>query len=405
MNVTCRASICILLCFSFPLSARAEGLGSALLGGGWWLDMRIRTELADQEDLPRTASAHTLRSRAGYATGVYQGLAALVEFEHVFHLGPERFNNGNKPASHYPLVPDPDTAELNQAALRYDGPWGVSAILGRQRIVYDNERFIGDAGFRQNMQTFDAVALISRALPKTELRYTYIDRANRAFGRESAFGDWEMEGHAASAAWLGWSAGKLSGYGYFFDIDERPDLSSRTYGARWDARGPEVAGGWKLAYVLEAAIQSDYGGRQGNFDKGYYLLQPSLAKGPFTLTAAYEVLEGDGRNAFTTPLATLHKFQGFTDVLDIPPPGGVRDLMADINYQSAHVRPFDVIRIWGGAHHFSSDDGGGKYGQEYYAALGLTFRGVYGEIKAAAYRADGFGADTRKLWISLAKKI
>ena len=118
-----------------------------------------------------------------------------------------------------------------------------------------------------------------------------------------------------------------------------------------------------------------------------------------------EVAPGDDARGFTTPLATLHKFQGFTDVLDIPPPGGVRDLMADINYQSAHIQPFDVVRIWGGAHHFSSDDGGGEYGREYYAAMGINFRGVYGEIKAATYRAAGFGADTQKLWLSVAKNI
>ena len=404
MSVTCRVSICILSCFAFALPARAEGLADAILGGGWWLDLRTRTERVDQDNLPRNASAHTLRSRAGYATGVYEGLSSLIEFEHMFHLGTERFNNGNEPASPYPLVPDPDTAELNQAALRYDGPWGATVVLGRQRIVHDNERYIGDAGFRQNMQTFDAVSLISRALPRTEIRYEYIDRANRIFGRESSLGDWEMEGHAASAAWLGWAAGKLTGYGYFFDIDERPDLSSRTFGARWDAKAAPI-GGWKPAYVLEAAIQSDYGRRQDSFDESYFLIQPSLAKGPVTVTAGYEVLGGNGRNAFTTPLATLHKFQGFTDVLDIPPPGGVRDLMAEINYQSAHIQPFDVIRIWGGAHHFSADDGGGEYGREYYAALGVTFRGVYGEIKAASYGADGFGADTQKLWFSLAKKI
>ncbi len=374
----------------------------ALIQGGAWLDMRYRLERVDQATRPRDASAQTLRSRAGYATSIYHGLSALAEFEHVAHLGAERFNNGNSPGSNYPLVADPDTAELNQALLRYEGPLQSVMILGRQRIVHDNERFIGDAGFRQNMQTFDAIAFVNRALRATEIRYEYIARANRIFGRESSFGDWEMDGHAVSAAWQGWRAGKLTGYGYFFDIDERADLSSRTFGARWDARGLDM-GEWRFTYDAEAALQSEYGKFRGEYDAGYFLLQPSVENGPWRVTAGYEVLGGDGANAFTTPLATLHKFQGFTDVLDIPPPRGVRDVMGDINYQRTDIAPFEVVRIWGGAHHFSAADGGAAYGQEYYLAAAVTYLGAYAEIKLATYEADGFGADTQKLWLSVAR--
>ena len=374
----------------------------AVLGGGAWLDMRYRLEWVDDDTSPKNATANTLRSRAGYSTGAWNGASVLAEFEHITHLGSEQFNNGNEPASLYPRVTDPDTAELNQAALRYEGPAETVWVLGRQRIVHDNERFVGDAGFRQNMQTFDAVSLNSHLIPKTELRYEYIDRANRIFGRESAFGDWEMQGHAISAAWMGWRAGKLTGYGYFFDIDDRPDLSSRTGGMRWDG-APIGMRSWKFDYVIEAAQQSEHGNRPGEFDAGYALLQPSLSNGPLTFTAGYEILDGDGSNGFTTPFATLHKFQGFTDVLDIPPPGGVRDLMGDINYQRTDIAPFDVLRIWGGAHQFWSADNGAVYGQEYYLAAALSYRGTYAEIKAASYQADGFAADTQKFWLSVAK--
>ena len=184
MNLACQSCAVILILLSCGGSGRASEFGSALTGGGAWLDLRYRTELADQENLPRNASAHTLRSRAGYATGIYRGLSAMIEFEHIVHIGAERFNNGNERGSPFPPVTDPDTAELNQAALRYEGPLETTLIMGRQRIVHDNERFVGDAGFRQNMQTFDAVSVINRMIPKTELRYEYIARANRIFGRE-----------------------------------------------------------------------------------------------------------------------------------------------------------------------------------------------------------------------------
>ncbi|MFP5469197.1 MAG: hypothetical protein ACLGGZ_05585 [Alphaproteobacteria bacterium] len=404
MNLACRACATILILLSCGGSGRASEFGDALTGGGAWLDLRYRSEMVDHENLPRNAAAHTLRSRAGYATGIYRGLSAMAEYEYVFHIGAERFNNGNERGSPFALVADPDTAELNQAALRYEGQLETTLIMGRQRIVHDNERFVGDAGFRQNMQTFDAVSVINRTIPKTELRYEYIARANRIFGRESSFGDWEMDGHTMSAAWLGMRAGKLTGYGYLFDIDDRPDFSSQTYGVRWDAHGFDVQG-WRFDYVAETAWQSDYGNHRGDYDAGYFLLQPGIANGPFTFTLGYEVLGSDNATSFTTPLATLHKFQGFTDVLDIPPPDGVRDFMADINYQRTDVAPFEVVRLWGGWHHFSAVDGNDNYGQEYYVAGAMTARGIYTELKAATYQADGFGVDTQKLWLSVAREF
>ncbi len=402
LNFSCRLFTLIVIFSGFAAPACAGEFGGALTGGGAWLNLRYRLELADQENLPRNASAHTLRSRAGYATGIYRGLSALAEYEYVFHLGAERFNNGNERGSPYPGVFDPDTAELNQASLRYEGPLQTTLIVGRQRIVHDNERFVGDAGFRQNMQTFDAISLINRSIPKTELRYEYIARANRIFGRESAFGDWEMDGHAISAAWQGWRAGKLTGYGYLFDIDDRQDLSSRTFGVRWDAQAI-VLGGWRFDYAAEAAWQSDYGNHRGDYDAAYYMVQPSLSNGPLTLTAGYEVLGSDRGQGFTTPLATLHKFQGFTEIFNATPPGGVRDLTAIVNYERTGAAPFDVLRVWGGTHHFSASNGGNNYGQEYYAAAAVTYDGVYTEIKAATYEADNFGVDVQKLWLSVAK--
>ena len=315
LNFLCRYAAFMILGCGAANPAGASEFGDAVLGGGAWLDMRFRTELVDQENLPRNAAAHTLRSRAGYATGIYRGLSAMAEYEYIFHLGAERFNNGN-------------------------------------------ERFVGDVGFRQNMQTFDAVSVINRTIPKTELRYEYIARANRIFGRESSFGDWEMDGHAMSAAWQGTRAGKLTGYGYLFDIDDQPDLSSQTYGVRWDARGVDLRG-LTFKYAAEAAWQSDYSHHRGDYDAGYYLLQPSLSNGQLTLTAGYEVLGSGSGRGFTIPLAALHKFQGFTDVFTATPPKGVRDLMMDINYQRTDIAPFDVLRLWGGAHHFSASDGGG----------------------------------------------
>lgn len=63
---------------------------------------------------------------------------------------------------------DPECTEANQAYLQMKlGTF--TGIAGRQRVILDNARFIGNVGWRQNEQTYDAVTFKSAALPKTQL--------------------------------------------------------------------------------------------------------------------------------------------------------------------------------------------------------------------------------------------
>ena len=51
----------------------------------------------------------------------------------------------------------------------------------------------------------------------------------------------------------------------------------------------------------------------------------SPTTGIVTVKAAYESLEGNGARGFSTPLATLHAFQGWADVFLNTPADGVDD--------------------------------------------------------------------------------
>ena len=57
------------------------------------------------------------------------------------------------------------------------------------------------------------------------------------------------------------------------------------------------------------------------------LSRGSLSFGPLGFKAGYEVLEGapTGGLAFVTPLATLHKFQGWADKFLATPASGIED--------------------------------------------------------------------------------
>ena len=64
----------------------------------------------------------------------------------------DRFHN----RAVFTLINDPDEVELNRAQLSYALNKDLSATIGRQRILIDDQRFIGNVGWRQNEQTFDS---------------------------------------------------------------------------------------------------------------------------------------------------------------------------------------------------------------------------------------------------------
>ncbi|NIX55640.1 MAG: hypothetical protein GWN14_06840, partial [candidate division Zixibacteria bacterium] len=92
------------------------------------------------------AAASTVRTRMGYRTGETGGLSAFIEFEDVSEVGEKKYG-GN-----YSVVADPEITELNQAYVSYQAPGKSNVLLGRQRLILDNARFVGNVGWRQNEQ-------------------------------------------------------------------------------------------------------------------------------------------------------------------------------------------------------------------------------------------------------------
>ena len=111
------------------------------------------------------------------------------------------------------------------------------------------------------------------------------------------------------------------------------------------------------------ARQSDYADNPLSYDAVYYSVQGVLTTGAFTFTGAYEVLGSDDGNAgFRTPVATLHKFQGWTDRFLATPAAGVRDTWFSVGGKVGNAT------ITGVFHAFGADEGGRGRG-------GLRFRG------------------------------
>lgn len=288
-------------------------ISDQIAAGKFLFEARARYEEVDQSNLALRANAATLRTRLGWETGDWHNLRALVEFEDVRLLGAERFNvavpggaslNGK---TTYPIIIDPAVTELNRATITWTPSASFQFTLGRQRILIDDQRFVGNVGWRQDEQTFDA-ARIDVALGRFKATYAYVIQANRIFGEAL---DWRSDSHLFNATYSFSEAARLQGFVYALDFENNSANSSITYGAR--LTGKTWLGLFQLAYGATFANQSDYGNQPSVFDLNF--LEADIA-GTFdiwTVKLTYESLEGNGSRGFSTPLATVHAFNGWSD--------------------------------------------------------------------------------------------
>jgi hypothetical protein len=194
----------------------------------------------------------------------------------------------------------------------------------------------------------------------------------------------------------------LTSYGYLLDFSNAAAQSSATWGARLEG-SRSLSSDWSALYTVEYARQSEYGSNPARFDLDYGLVSAGLKRGPFAGTLALERLDGNGAQAFQTPLATLHAFQGWADVFLTTPRDGLRDASATVSYAVAHppVGRSGVLTASWRAYH--DDSGSVRYGSE----LDLSGRLVLGprwavEIKGAHF--DGatlLFPDRDKVWAAL----
>jgi hypothetical protein len=388
-----------------PVAAAAEGLAALVEDGKAGLDLRYRYESVEQDDKPLTAGANTLRLRLNLATGSVNGFSALAEFDHVQAIGGEHHDDTRNGLVNYPVVADPEGTDLNQAYIQYAGAGNTTVRLGRQRISLDNERFVGAVGWRQNEQTFDALRLETKAVPGATVNYAFIDRVQRVFGPDAGTPPAHLDGesHALTLKLTKLPLGAISVYGFKLDFDNAPQLSSTTWGARYD--GTRAVGGtWNFGWALEYAQQDDTGANAARIDAHYDLVELALKTSSAGFTAGREVLSGESGTftattnpAFQTPLATLHKWQGWADKFLTTPSAGIEDLYFGANVK---FRGWTGQAVW---HDFSAEATGADYGSELDLLVSRKFAERYELlVKYADYSADGLFTDTAKFWLQLA---
>ena len=387
-----------------PSMAQAEGAGftEALLGGKPIADIRLRYEHVDQDGLAERADAKTLRARLGYETGVYAHFAALVEGEFTTNLGAEDYNDTVNGKATHPVVADPNEVQLNRAQISYTGLADTAIIVGRQRVILDNARFVGNVGWRQNEQTFDAAVISSSFIPDTTLTYGYVDQINRVFGRDHPLGSLDTNTHLINANYHGLQGVSITAYSYLLDVDQVPGLSSATYGVRATGK-TDVADGIALDGAAEYARQSDHGNNPASFDLDYYRGDAGLSYAGAKLGLGYEVLEGNNVTGFSTPLATLHAFNGWADVFLTTPGTGLEDFFVSAGYGMSDVLGLKKLSGAVVYHDFEAETSGASLGDEWDAVLKAEMNDHLAlTAKYATYDGPTGGpADRDKVWFQV----
>lgn len=394
-------------------AVHADGLDMlpyAVSGGTPNIDLRVRYE--DVELSPAypatltedSADALTARLRLGFTTGKWNNIDAQVEFEGVSDLIEDDYNSTANGKVAYPVIADQGAEEFNQAWVRYSGLPKTAIKYGRQRLVFDNARFIGDVGWRQNQQTYDGVSLLSTILPKTTINLAYLGNVNSfrvwpigspAINKD----DIDVKAELFNVSFAPLKTLTLTPYAYLldFDFNSAARADTQTLGLRASGTVPVKAA--KLSYAAEYASQSDYADSPDTVDADYMLVEAGVAFKKVNGKISYEVLGGDGVYGFQTPLATLHAFQGWADLFLATPATGVEDLNFTVG------GTVEKVALLARYHMFSADEGGKDYGTEIDLQVTRPITEQLGVgIKYAAYSGDSeapsaaLKADTTKTW-------
>jgi hypothetical protein len=405
-----------------PLDFFGVQIPDAIARGKFNLNVRIRNEWVDEGGVPaiiKNSDAPTIRTRFGYTTAPLYGLQGMLEGVNVTAIGPE--NNYNAAGANgqgaRPVVADPRLTRLDQAWLGWSYSNYFSGKVGEQHINLDNQRFVGDVAWRQNMQTYDAAQAQGSPLKGLDLYYAYVWDVHRVFGNVAglpvANQDFSSRSHFINVAYSPCQYVRLAGYAYLLDLGNAAGdgNSCATYGGYLAGAAP-VIGELSLDYRAEFAWQRQYADSPLRYHADYYNFELGARWEPLAAGVGYEDLgsgdnegAGGGRASFRTPLATLHAFNGWADVFLTTPANGLRDAYAYAQVTLPGKVPLRFVY-----HKFDADFGGGDFGQEFDAVVSKKF-GKYWTalVKFADYRGENTPAPSlpspnvnlEKIWAQL----
>jgi len=400
---------------SSQLAAEEAGLVDAFKNGETTLDFRLRYEDVDEhlgvnENIEKGAQAATLRSRLTYRTEEYQFFTALVEFDHLGAFpDDDNYNSGSNGQTDDARVLDSEGSEVNRVWLAYD----IANTLikyGRQSVILDNARFVGNDAWRQNEQTFTGVSFRNEAFNYTRLRFIQLNQVEGILGTDHPDGKQDIDAQLFNIEYRGFmnpmfafgaQNSLLSFYSYYLDNDSGKDAwDTKTYGIRFAA---DVKTMPRVTYAFEYAVQEDRKDNSVSYSADYSLAEFGVVFNNVLVNAGIETLGADGNGYFVTPLASLHDFQGASGQFQNQGLGNIAGGIEDSYFSLGYVFSEDC-QVKATYHDFESDDdkvGPGALGKEWEVSVFKNWADYRLSAKYANYSKDNFGIDTEKLWLSV----
>ena len=190
--ITCLAATSALTAPAAFAQDSVVTLNDALKASKVLANIRLRAEGASFDNGTEDAEALTYRARVGFETGAFADTKFLIEFDHVEDLAGD-FNDTLNGATDRAVIADPNVTELNRLQLTNTSLPDTKITAGRQRIILDDSRFVGNVGWRQNEQTFDAIRVTNKSIKNLTVDVSYVDQVNRIFGDEAASGRFDSD--------------------------------------------------------------------------------------------------------------------------------------------------------------------------------------------------------------------
>ncbi|ADN09290.1 hypothetical protein [Sulfurimonas autotrophica] len=396
------------------VSASADGiniLDNMKLKG----EIRPRYENVDDGNTATAnANAYTARTKLSVTADLLgvDGLTATIGGISVNNFGSHEYNDGTtsytdgtKP---YSKVVDPQDAMISNAAINYKvGDTLLHA--GRGQVNLDNQRFIGTVGWRQLERSYDSVFVANNSIKNLSVLAAWVYGFAGVSGTTTA----DTNTVLLHAVYNVMPELKVTAYDYMIANTHDTYGLALTGNVKLDMA--------KLNYRAEYASQNDATmekGTQtpttGKADAYYYNLDLGANVNGILAGVNYEFLSGanasGSETAFSTPLATGHKFNGWADMFLGTPSGGLKDFNVRLGYTAKGLGK--LLAVY---HDFTADTttglGTDDLGSEFDAVYTNKIPGVNnltGLLKYADYSkgtATGYTNDVQKIWVGLDYKF
>lgn len=322
-------------------------------------DVRLRYEAAEHGDAP-TANALTLGTRLGFASSGHGNWSWMIEaddasvLDSVDSIQPDTLISsphvGIRLGS-FQTARESSDPRISQAWVSYCQR-ETTATLGRQRLVFDNARFIGNDDWRLAAQTFDALFVRNTTLPHTTATYAYVWRVNRSsplppFAEDlhtqpQPRPDYDSNSHLFNLCYHGCTAGSITAYAYLLDLKNAVWLGNASYGLMLTGQrklSESVTLGYHAEYAVQTdhAIRSQYPFTLSDYETDYCRFELSIAAASNRLTVGTEIT---GSWHFIAPLGSQDNFLGWTGVMPFGQINGMRDNFLMLSLSLPHAIEF-----------------------------------------------------------------